>query len=203
MAKDKKGSSSIKRVTMLLEDISNNKECIKTEPSTKIDISYNKELHTELKEIGKSKDVSLIINAERVIIEDKIERSKSEGTFNKGSDKSLNESIKDLSMALNSLDKVYDKKWYKSFDANITDKKVDRINGVPRDPVHRFIDSNITRVNNSIISSTANKNERNILVERVSNMKVAKIEYMKLQAKTLDIDLPEKSKRLEKERDWK
>ena len=201
MAKDKKGSSSIKRVTMLLEDISNNKECIKTEPSTKIDISYNKELHTELKEIGKSKDVSLIINAERVIIEDKIERSKSEGTFNKGSDKSLNESIKDLSMALNSLDKVYDKKWYKSFDANITDKKVDRINGVPRDPVHRFIDSNITRVNNSIISSTANKNERNILVERVSNMKVAKIEYMKLQAKTLDIDLPEKSKRLEKERD--
>ena len=203
MAKDKKGSSSIKRVTMLLEDISNNKECIKTEPSTKIDISYNKELHTELKEIGKSKDVSLIINAERVIIEDKIERSKSEGTFNKGSDKSLNESIKDLSLALNSLDKVYDKKWYKSFDANITDKKVDRINGVPRDPVHRFIDSNITRVNNSIISSTANKNERNILVERVSNMKVAKIEYMKLQAKTLDIDLPEKSKRLEKERDWK
>ena len=201
MEKDKKGSSSIKRVTMLLEDISNNKECIKTEPSTKIDISYNKELHTELKEIGKSKDVSLIINAERVIIEDKIERSKSEGTFNKGSDKSLNESIKDLSMALNSLDKVYDKKWYKSFDANITDKKVDRINGVPRDPVHRFIDSNITRVNNSIISSTANKNERNLLIERVSNLRVAKIEYMKLQAKTLDIDLPEKSKRLEKERD--
>ncbi len=201
MAKDKKYSGSIKRVTMLLEDISNNKEYVKTEPSTKIDVSYNKELHNELKEIGKSKDVSLIINAERVIIEDKIDRSKSEGTFNKGSDKSLNESIKDLSLALNSLDKVYDKKWYKSFDANITDKKVDRINGVPRDPVHRFIDSNITRVNNSIISSTANKNERNILVERVSNMKVAKNEYMKLQAKTLDIDLPEKSKRLEKERD--
>ena len=201
MEKAKKNAIGIKKISNILENISENKENMKTEQSIKKDIAYNKELHTELKEIGKSKDVSLIINAERVIIEDKIDRSKSEGTFNKGSDKSLNESIKDLSLALNSLDKVYDKKWYKSFDANITDKKVDRINGVPRDPVHRFIDSNITRVNNSIISSTANKNERNILVERVSNLKVAKNEYMMLQAKTLDIELPEKSKRLEKERD--
>lgn len=201
MEKEKKDAIEISKIVNILENISENKENMKTEQSTKKDIAYNKELHSKLKEIGKSKDVSLIINAERVIIEDKIDRSKSEGTFNKGSDKSLNESIKDLSMALNSLDKVYDKEWYKSFDANITDKKIDRIKGVPRDPVHRFIDSNITRVNNSIISSTANKNERNILVERVSNMKIAKNEYMQLQAKTLDIDLPEKSKRLEKERD--
>ena len=200
MAKDKKGTNSLTKISNILENISENKEYMITEPGTKKDISYNKELHTELNKIGKSKDIKEIVSAERNLIKSDIKFNKG-NNISKGTETSLARALVDLEQGAKMITAINDKDYYKRFEDTFSKQSKDRINGLPNDSVHKFINSNITRINNSVVSPKTPIYEKPVLMERVSNMKVAKEEYIKLQAKTLDIKLPEKNKSKEKERD--
>jgi len=191
----------LSNVIASLVKLDKNKENTKDTPDKKFDMSENKILLSNLKKVGSSKDPSIIINTERLLIQDKIASHKKNNTYNKGTNTSLSNSLNDLNKSLISLNDVYDKDYYRRLDTTLSDQKRDKTDGLPIDRVHRFINSNITRINNAIIASEDPNYKRDILTQRVTNMKTAKNEYKKLQAKALDINLPERSKSKERERD--
>jgi len=200
MDKEKKDSNFVSSVTAILGNTLRNKEYMKTELGTKKDISYNKELHAELKKVAKSKDINDIISVERVLIISDIASNK-ENQISKGTETSLTAALIDLEQGAKMITAINDKEYYKQFEDTFSKQPKNRINGLPKDSVHQFINSHITRINNSIISPKTSNYEKPVLMERVENLKVTKEEYMKLQAKTLDMKLPEKNKSKEKERD--
>lgn len=145
--------------------------------------------------IGTSKDVGMIINAERVILR---HEAQFYGKANPQALKSINEAVKELDGASKALNIVQDKDKYQAVNDAHSPKDKDRKNGLPKDAFHVFTNSHKTRLGNRIRSIEASFEERLLLKERYNNMQVAQKEYMILQAKALDIPLPEKSRQIEK-----
>lgn len=148
-------------------------------------------------DIGKSKNLNDILNMERILLRSELSRC-TDTAVDKGRVTSLTNAIDDLNKAANGLELVNDRDKYKESSKIISSHDIDRKNGIPRDKVHRFIDSHITRLNNNLIFSGNSFEEKLLTKERVSNMSILKKEYMKLQAKALDIPIPEKSREIEK-----
>lgn len=140
---------------------------------------------------GKSKNLSDILNIERMILYSELSRC-ADALIDKGRITSLTNAVDDLNKASDGLTLVLDEQKYKESCEIVSSHNIDRKNGIPRDKVHRFIDSHITRLNNSLIFSSASFEEKSLTKERLSNMKILKNEYMNLQAKALNILLSEK-----------
>lgn len=111
---------------------------------------------------------------------------------------SIKEAIKEVDGAEKALNIVKNKEAYQIVNDAHSPKDKDRKNGLPQDAFHVFINSHRTRLGNRIRSVEASFEERLLLKERYSNMDIALKEYIKLQAKALDITLPEKSKDIER-----
>ena len=142
--------------------------------------------------IGKSKDVNVIIDAERMMLRHETEFY---GKNNLQALKSLNEAIKELDGATKALDIVKDKHLYQAVNAAHSPKDRDRKNGFPKDAFHTFTNSHKTRLGNRLRSIEASFEERLLLKERYNNMQIVQKEYMKLQSKALDIPMPEKTRK--------
>lgn len=160
------------------------------------DLSLSR-LHTELINIGRSKDIDNILGAERYLIRLELNRCP-DNEFYKAVRSSLSTAVNDLDQAAEILKMVKNPLEYKIFNRGVSQKDIDRKNGLPRDAFHRFVDSNKTRLGNRIISTDATGFQRKVLIERHSYMNIIKQEYMKLQSKALDIPILQKSKELTK-----
>lgn len=107
--------------------------------------------------IGATRDIEIIISAERVILR---HETQFYGTDNPQALKSLNEAIKELDAASEALIVVKDKYLYQAANKTHSVKDKDRINGLPKDVFHDFINSHKTRIGNRIRSIEASLEER-------------------------------------------
>lgn len=154
-------------------------------------------LYKELSDIGASKNIDNILSAERYLIRVELNRCPDDDV-NKAVRTSLSTAIKDLDQAAEMVKMVKEPNEYAILNKGVSQKNIDRKNGLPRDAFHRFVDSNKTRQGNRIISADAVGFQRKVLIERHSHMDILKKEYMKLQVKALDIATPEKSREIER-----
>lgn len=139
-----------------------------------------------IRDIGVTKDIDIIVTAERVILR---HEAQFYGADNPLALKSLNEAIRELDRASETLAVVQDKSLYQIANKTHSVKDKDRINGLPKDAFHVFSNSHKTRLSNRIRAIEVSVEERLLLKERHNNMQVAQKEYMELQAKALDIYL--------------
>ena len=155
------------------------------------------QLSGTLKEINKSKNIADMLDAERAMLN--YELSNCENIpLNKGRITGLNSAIEDLDKASEMIGYVRNSERYKIQSELYSNHKIDKVNGVPRDAFHRFIDSHKTRLRNKLISADASFEERNYTQERYNLMQAAKKEYMHLQSKALGVTIPSKSKEIER-----
>lgn len=158
--------------------------------------SYDiKSIATDMEQIGESQNPHIIITAERLMLR---HEAQFYGKANPQALKSINEAVKELDGASKALNIVQDKDKYQAVNDAHSPKDKDRKNGLPKDAFHVFTNSHKTRLGNRMRSIEASFEERLLLKERYNNMQVAQKEYMILQAKVLDIPLPEKSRQIEK-----
>ncbi len=154
-----------------------------------------KNIASIVENIGISEELNIIINAERVILR---HEAQFYGKDNPQALKSITEAVKELDGASDALMVVQDKHLYQAANKTHSVKARDRINGLPKDAFHVFTNSHKTRLGNRIRSIEASFEERLLLKERYNNMQIAQKEYMKLQAKALDITLSGKSRYIER-----
>lgn len=141
-----------------------------------------------VKEIGNTKNINDILEAEQIITEYEL---RVHGCNEHSVLQTLNKIFKELDKALKTLSIVMDKEKYNIF--NEAYPLGNRIHGLPKDAFHAFINSHKMRLEKrqpALISGEAYL----LLQERCNNLIIAGKEYMSLQAKALGIDLSKKNK---------
>ena len=149
--------------------------------------------HGALKEVGKTGNIDLIVQVEESLLN--LENS----LYGEGDPSvrpSLNAASVDLSVITKSIGVVRSAEYYQQVDTTIHPKK--KIRGVPTDGCHEALNGHITRLGNRMNTVGVTVQEKNVLRQRQANMKTAKKLYIGLQAKALGIELPSKSKGLER-----
>ena len=157
-----------------------------------------KKMSNIVKSVSKSGNIPQILDLERHIINGEIKYAKEVNIYERGRDTSLNAALQGVDKALNTFNQVTDKDKYKAVHELMSDNKIDRVKGLPKDAVHRFIDSQSSRIMTSIKSFSGTKQEQQLLVNRSASLSVARKGYMELQAASLGINISEKH--IEKDR---
>ena len=163
--------------------------------------NYNstvKEMSNIVKSVAKSGNINQVLDLERHIIIGETKYAKEVNIYERGRDTSLSAALQGADKALNTFNQVTDKDKYKAVHELMSDNKIDRVKGLPKDAVHRFIDSQSSRIMTSIKSFSGTKQEQQLLVNRSASLSVARKGYMELQAASLGINISEKH--IEKDR---
>jgi len=144
------------------------------------------DLYKDVKAIGKTDDVASILNAEKILYQNELRHFANSAPQRT----SLKTGLEELANAQKALPLVHDKALYEAVNISHGQRK-DRINGVPKDAVQKFLASNRTRLLN-MDKSRLSPIEKKTINTRRNNMTIAQKAYTKLQQKSLGIVPKEK-----------
>lgn len=154
--------------------------------------NYSKGLAQTLalfKEVRKERNMHTLVEMEAVMLKQEVlEFGKDDPNIKS----SLTNAIADFETGVRgSLQIVSSPEDYRK--AALTHNPRKQVNGVPKDAFHEAINGHITRLGNRIKTAGIPIPEKNILMARQENMRVAKELYIELQRKALGLKEPEKS----------
>ena len=132
-----------------------------------------------LKEAAKLGDIYLLLEVERIFLEQE-RKHLSEAPIKTSS---LDNAIEEINAAEAMLDDVRDPGYYQKFDKGFSLEK-NRRQGYPNDQARQFFDSHKTRLSN-IERGRLEKGERELLNVRADNMQTARKLYIELQRQAL------------------
>ncbi|WP_320005669.1 hypothetical protein [Maridesulfovibrio sp.] len=98
---------------------------------------------------------------------------------------SLTPALQELKEALNCFEQVYDKEGYTQSSKLFSGKN--KQGGLPLDTVRKFISSHQARLSNRL-KENSSRQEKNVLLQRKTNLKIANEAYIKLQKKALGLE---------------
>ncbi|TAN56393.1 MAG: hypothetical protein EPN20_18820 [Magnetospirillum sp.] len=139
------------------------------------------ELTAQLREIGKSGDLDLIMAAERRFLENDLAQYVTSGAMRN----SLKTALKELEDARAVLPLVKDSSIYQAIDRSHAHHK-SRVGGLPKDAARQFFTSNAARLLN-MDKSRLDAEEKGIVDARKQNMRAADGLYAGLQRQALGL----------------
>ncbi|NDV26898.1 hypothetical protein [Desulfovibrio sp. JC010] len=131
------------------------------------------------KELAEAKDPKAILEAEQIALIQEKEFANSAEMVN-----SIKPGLTQLQEARQSLELVHDSETYQKVTAAFSGKR--KQGGLPMDGFREFIKSHQARLTNRLKSDGSHE-EKNILRQRKTNLKIANETYIKLQKKALGI----------------
>jgi hypothetical protein len=158
-------------------------------PSAKKMGRVRSDLLTNIRQIGESKDISLIVAAEKYIVSDELENHSN----SKGMVSSLSAALTELTATEKLLAIVDDKQEYSRVDQSYILPR-NREKGLPLDEARQAFKSHHARLNN-LDRARLSGDEKKIIDARKSNIFQAGKLYAERQAKTLGVDPGQKQQR--------
>lgn len=146
------------------------------------------ELLGQIKTVGKSGDLDLILSVERTILQNDLERHAS----SKGMAASLTAALAELAAAETLVAKVRDPAAYRSTDEDHSLPK-NRTGGVPRDQARQFFASHAARLLNQD-KSRLDPEEKQLIDQRKANIRTAEKIYTALQRQVLGLPPQQRGK---------
>ncbi len=186
----KTGSLAEHALALTVYDWQNKQEYEKEE----IFKEYTKGLKRTLqvfKDLRKTGDIDEIVRTESALTGLEKTHFKNDPTVKA----SLEAATVDFSVIKKGLEVVRSPDYYQKVDDAYHSKR--KVSGVPADGFHEAINAHITRLGNRIKSAGTPMPEKNILMARQENMRVAKGLYVELQQKALGVEAPEKANGLQ------
>jgi hypothetical protein len=132
-------------------------------------------------EAQKTKDCELLILAEETFLKQEFNYCEDDDSITLSS---LTQAIQSFEDSLRSLKIVEDKTLYQAAEATYATTK-NRVQGCPRDIFHQACDGHRTRLSNSLRTPGIRKIEKEVIQQRVTNIKTAKDSYIEKQKKAL------------------
>ena len=149
--------------------------------------------HAALKEVSKSENIDLLVKIEETLI---TLESSLYGDRDPSVRPSLNAAVVDFKDITKAIEVVKSPEAYQAAADTYRAKK--KLHGVVVDGCHEALNGHVTRLGNRMSAVGISIPEKNVLRQRQANMRTAKELYIGLQAQALGIDLPNKSKGLER-----
>jgi hypothetical protein len=144
------------------------------------------------KDASATNDIKTIIQAQLTFVKQDLAFCDS---GNKYAAKSFQASVTDLQDSLNSLTILEIKGLYPAADKTYsTRREADRTENLPKDVVHKTLNSEVARMRNSLASNAVSPIEREFTQQRIENMKHAQELYKQLQREVLGIAPVSKSR---------